>query len=155
MPIKKSFKSEELLSKLSLLTGQMTQAQKDELLLHCTVRYYKVGDIVSGEGDVADRLFFIFEGDMTGYDILKDVGGTLLPLLAANQSTVHHMSTQILSWKENDLSGLMIACYYISSLYGKDNMQRFRDIVQDIAVKIWSDPEIRTRSIEDMVLNYT
>ena len=102
-----------------------------------------------------DRLFFIFEGDMTGYDILKDVGGTLLPLLAANQSTVHHMSTQILSWKENDLSGLMIACYYISSLYGKDNMQRFRDIVQDIAVKIWSDPEIRTRSIEDMVLNYT
>lgn len=62
MPIMKSFKSEELLSKLSLLTGQMTQPQKDELLLHCTVRYYKVGDIVSGEGDVADRLFFILKG---------------------------------------------------------------------------------------------
>ena len=62
MPIKKSFKSEELLSKLSLLTGQMTQPQKDELLLHCTVRYYKVGDVVSGEGDVADRLFFILKG---------------------------------------------------------------------------------------------
>ena len=95
----------------------------------------------------ADRLFFIFEGDMTGYDILKDVDGTLLPLLAANQSVVHHMSTQILSWKENELSGMMIACYYISSLYGEENMQRFRSILQETAERIWSDPEICTRSI--------
>ena len=98
----------------------------------------------------ADRLFFIFEGDMTGYDILKDVSGNLLPLLAANQSIVHHMSTQILSWKENELSGLMIACYYISSLYSEETMQHFKTILQEIAEKIWSDPEICTRSIGDL-----
>ena len=99
----------------------------------------------------ADRLFYIFEGDMTGYDILKDVGGTMLPVLAENQSIVHHMSTQILSWKENEMSGMMIALYYISSLYGEENMQNFSSIVQETAERIWSDPEIGARSVGDVM----
>ena len=68
----------------------------------------------------------------------------------AFQSIVHHMSAQILSWKENEMSGVMIACYYISSLYGEDNMQKFSFILQETAERIWRDPEICTRSIGDM-----
>ena len=40
----------------------MTQTQKAELLSHCSVKYYKTGEVVSGEGDVPDRLFFILNG---------------------------------------------------------------------------------------------
>jgi CRP-like cAMP-binding protein len=62
MPLKKTYKREQLLHELSLLTGQMTPTQKSELLTHCSVKFFKAGEIVSGEGDVADRLFFILEG---------------------------------------------------------------------------------------------
>ena len=62
MPVKKTYRREALLHELSLLTGQMTQTQKVELLSHCSVKYYKTGEVVSGEGDVPDRLFFILHG---------------------------------------------------------------------------------------------
>lgn len=62
MPLKKTYRREQLLLELSLLTGQMTQTQKVDLLAHCSVKYYKVGEVISGEGDVSDRLFFILKG---------------------------------------------------------------------------------------------
>jgi len=62
MPSKKTYRREALLRELSLLTGQMTRTQKAELLSHCSVKFFKAGEVVSGEGDVADRLFFILKG---------------------------------------------------------------------------------------------
>ena len=62
MPVKKTYRREELLHELSLLAGQMTSNQQTELLMHCSVKRYKVGEVISGEGDVADRLFFILKG---------------------------------------------------------------------------------------------
>ncbi|MBO4564380.1 MAG: Crp/Fnr family transcriptional regulator [Bacteroidaceae bacterium] len=62
MRVKKTYKREELLHELSLLTGEMTSNQQMDLLKHCSVKRFKVGEVISGEGDVADRLFFILKG---------------------------------------------------------------------------------------------
>lgn len=62
MPVKKTYRRDILLRELSLLTGQMTRTQKMDLLTRCSVKYYKKGEIISGEGDVANRLFFILNG---------------------------------------------------------------------------------------------
>jgi len=62
MARKTTYTPDSLLRSLSLLTENMTEDQQRELLAQCVVRYYRAGQVVSGEGDMAKNLFIILKG---------------------------------------------------------------------------------------------
>lgn len=101
------------------------------------------------QGD--DRLFFIYEDDITDYDVFKDEGGEFLPMLSKNQSAVHDMSAQILKWSENGTDGMLIACYYILSRYNGTDMEKFRKAIDDTANLVFMTPDAGDKAISDIV----
>lgn len=101
------------------------------------------------QGD--DRLFFVYEDDITDYDVFKDEGGEFLPMLSKNQSAVHDMSAQILKWSENGTDGMLIACYYILSRYNGTDMEKFRKAIDDTANLVFMTPDAGDKAISDIV----
>jgi len=73
MTRKKFFSQDVLLHFLSQLTDKMTTEEQSELLNACSVRNYAVGDIISGEGDIASHLFCMIDG-VAKISIRGDVG---------------------------------------------------------------------------------
>lgn len=59
---KTTYTPDSLLRFLSLLTEKMTEDQQRDLLAQCVVRYYRAGEVVSGEGEMANTLFIILKG---------------------------------------------------------------------------------------------
>lgn len=90
------------------------------------------------EGD--DRLFFVYEGAISSYDLLGDLGGALLPMKSTNQAVVHDMSSQVLNWTLDGVEGMLLACYYDSAKYREEDMKRFERVMQQTAAMLLMAP---------------
>ena len=98
-----------------------------------------------------DRLFFVYEGEITAFDRLHDIGGVQVPTIASNQAVVHSMSSQVLAWEKNDKSGYLLACYYISSMYNAEDMERFKAIMKEMSAALLTDPDIGSRAVSELL----
>ena len=98
-----------------------------------------------------DRLFFVYEGAITGFDILRDIGGKMIPMLMSNQAVVHPMSAQVLAWQKDGQPGLLLACYCNKNLYDAAETDRFKAIMREAALLMLKTPDIMERSVKGML----
>ena len=98
-----------------------------------------------------DRLFFVYEGKITDFNVLQETGGVQVPVMTNNQAVVHPMSAQVLDWAKNGEKGILLACYCNRSMFDEDEAERFKAIMKETAALIMHAPDSRERTIKGML----
>ena len=98
-----------------------------------------------------DRLFFIYEGGITGFDVLQDIGGEMVPLMMNNQAVVHPMSAQVLDWTKNGEKGMLLACYCNRKMFNETETAKFRTILKETAELVLKIPNSRTQTVKSVI----
>ena len=101
--------------------------------------------------DGEDRLFFVYEGGITGFDVLREIGGEAVPLAISNQAVVHAMSAQVLDWVKNGEKGMLLACYCNRNMFDPDETDRFRAIMKEAALLVLKTPGSRERTVKGIL----
>ena len=98
-----------------------------------------MGNMKNSAGRIAlrdDRLFFVYEGRITDFDILREIGGVQMPLMTANQAVVHSMSAQVLDWEKGGVKGILLACYCNKNMFDAAETDRLKTIIHEAALLV-------------------
>ena len=98
-----------------------------------------------------DRLFFVYEGAITTFDTLRDIGGEMVPMMTSNQAVVHSMSAQALDWARDGQPGMLLACYCNKNQFDEAETAKFKTIMKEAALLILKTPDSRERTIRGIL----
>ena len=101
------------------------------------------------EGD--DRLFFIYEGGISSFDVLEDAGGRAVPMMMNNAAVVRPMSAQVLDWVKNGEKGMLLACYCNRDMFDAAETERFKAIMKEAAALVLVMPDSREKTIREVL----
>ena len=101
------------------------------------------------DGD--DRLFFVYEGKITDFNVLREAGGEAVPMMMNNQAVVHPMSAQVMDWVKNGEKGLLLACYCNRNMFDAAETERFKEIMKETAALVLRTPDSRDRSVREIL----
>ena len=98
-----------------------------------------------------DRLFFVYEGEITTFDTLRDIGGEMIPMMTNNQAVVHSMSAQVINWAKDGQPGMLLACYCNKNQFDEAETAKFKMIMKEAALLILKTPDSRERTVKGIL----
>ena len=98
-----------------------------------------------------DRLFFVYEGEITSFDTLRDIGGEMIPVMMSNQAVVHSMSAQVINWAKDGQPGMLLACYCNKNQFDEAETAKFKTIMKEVALLILKTPDSRERTVKGIL----
>ena len=98
-----------------------------------------------------DRLFFVFEGSITSFDVMKAIGAEAVPITMKNQAVVHSMSAQALDWVMEKQKGMLLVCYYNLNMFDTDEVKRFEAILDETTELVMRTPDSGERLVKTLI----
>ena len=119
--------------------GDALQIIKEQIILNMAYSEYE-WCLRHPPEEGEDRLFYVYEGQVADPFRLKSIGGRLeLINMAVGQAAIHHMTVNVQTWEEGGISGILLVCFYIKSMYREEDMKRFEETLQKMTGLIFAD----------------
>ena len=130
--------------------GDVYREVKEQMLLNISSCAYE-WCLHHPMDEADDRLFFVFEGAISNFDVLKEIGAEPVPVTMKNQAVVHPMSAQVLDWVTENQKGMLLVCYYNLNMFEPDEVKRFETILGETAELVLRAPDSRERSVKSVI----